>query len=129
MNDEHNEPQFGNRIRHLLNQAEPLPPSVSARLRAARELALSRQNPESARGVVWVGGILGRLGGLSGLSLRLIVPLFALAIGLAAVYSWHQQQRAAEVEELDALVLTGELPIDAYLDRGFEAWLKKRASF
>lgn len=124
-----NEPQFGNRIRHLLNQGAPLPPSVSARLRAARELALARQQPESARGLVWAGGILGRLGGLSGLSLRLIVPLLALAIGLAAVYSWHQQQRAAEVEELDALVLTGELPIDAYLDRGFEAWLKKRASF
>ena len=129
MNDDHHEPQFGNRIRHLLNQGEPLPPSVSARLRAARELALARQRPESARGLVWAGGILGRLGGLSGLSLRLIVPLLALAIGLAAVYSWHQQQRAAEVEELDALVLTGELPIDAYLDRGFEAWLKKRASF
>ena len=124
-----NEPQFGNRIRHLLNQGKPLGPSVSARLRAARELALARQRPESARGLVWAGGILGRLGGLSGLSLRLIVPLLALAIGLAAVYSWHQQQRAAEVEELDALVLTGELPIDAYLDWGFEAWLKKRASF
>jgi hypothetical protein len=26
-------------------------------------------------------------------------------------------------------VLTGDLPIDAYLDRGFEAWLKKRASY
>jgi hypothetical protein len=53
----------------------------------------------------------------------------ALAISLAAVYTWEQKQRAAEIEELDALVLTDELPIDAYLDRGFEAWLKKRASF
>jgi hypothetical protein len=123
------EPQFGNRIRHLLNQGEPLDPSVSARLRAARELALARQKPEGAQGLVWAGGILGRLGGFSGLSLRLIVPLIALAIGLAAVYAWEQKQRAAEVEELDALVLTGELPIDAYLDRGFEAWLKKRDSF
>ena len=124
-----NEPQIGNRIRQLLNQGAPLDASILAKLRAARERALARQKPESAQGVTWMGGMLGRLGGVRGLSLRLIVPLLALAIGLAAVYSWEQRQRAAEVEELDALVLTGELPIDAYLDRGFEAWLKKRASY
>ena len=124
-----NEPQFGNRIRHLLNQGAPLDASVSVQLRAARERALERQKPETAAGLVWAGGVVGRLGGIGGLSLRLIVPLIALAIGLAAVYTWEQRQRAAEVEELDAQVLTGELPIDAYLDRGFEAWLKKHASF
>ena len=124
-----NEPQFGSKIRQLLNQGAPLGASVSARLRAARERALERQKPESAPGLAWTGGVLGRLGGFSGISLRLVVPLIALAIGLAAVYTWEQSQRAAEVEELDAQVLTGELPIDAYLDRGFEAWLKKRASF
>lgn len=124
-----NEPQFGNKIRHLLSQGAPLDASILAKLRDAREAALARQKPESAHGVTWMGGILGRLGGLSGLSLRLIVPVLALAIALAAVYTWEQRQRAAEVEELDALVLTGDLPIDAYLDRGFEAWLKKRASY
>jgi hypothetical protein len=131
MNDESgfNEPQFGNRIRHLLNQGAPLDAAVAARLRAARTAALARQKPESALGLTWTGGVLARVGGLRGLSLRLVVPVVALAIGFAAVYSWEQRQRAAEVEELDALVLTGELPIDAYLDRGFEAWLKKRASY
>jgi hypothetical protein len=124
-----NEPHFGNRIRHLLNQGAPLDASISARLRAARELALAHQKPESAQGLVLAGGMLGRLGGLRGLSLRLVLPVAALAIGLVATYSWEQNQRAAEVEELDTLVLTGDLPIDAYLDRGFEAWLKKRASF
>lgn len=124
-----NEPQFGNRIRQLLNQGTPLDASILAKLRAAREAALARQKPELAQGVTWMGGLLARMGGFRALSLRLIVPLLALAIGLAAVYSWEQRQRAAEVEELDALVLTGELPIDAYLDRGFEAWLKKRASY
>jgi hypothetical protein len=124
-----NEPQFGNRIRQLINQGAPLDASVLAKLRAARETALAHQKPESAQGVTWMGGLMARMGGLSGVSLRLVVPLLALAIGLAAVYSWEQRQRAAEVEELDALVLTGDLPIDAYLDRGFEAWLKKRASY
>ncbi|HET9735941.1 MAG TPA: DUF3619 family protein [Burkholderiales bacterium] len=124
-----NEPQFGNRIRQLLNQGTPLDASILAKLHAARESALARQKPELAQEVTWMGGLVARMGGFRGVSLRLIVPLLALAIGLAAVYSWEQRQRAAEVEELDALVLTGELPIDAYLDRGFEAWLKKRASY
>jgi len=44
------------------------------------------------------------------------------------VYSWQQKQRAAEVEEIDALLLTDELPIDAYLDRGFQNYLKKTAA-
>jgi hypothetical protein len=43
-----------------------------------------------------------------------------------AVYTWQQNQRAAEIEEVDALLLTDDLPIDAYLDRGFQNWLKKR---
>ena len=37
----------------------------------------------------------------------------------------EQEQRAADVEELDAQLLADDLPIDAYLDRGFETWLKK----
>ncbi len=120
-----NEPQFGNRIRQLLNQGAPLDASVSARLRAGRARALARQKPEAAQGVVWLGGVLG---GLRGVSLRLVLPLVALAFGLAATYSWQQNQRAAEIEELDALLLASELPIDAYLDQGFEAWLKRRAA-
>ena len=54
------------------------------------------------------------------------MPFTALAIGLAAVYTWQQNQRLAEVEEIDAQLLTDELPIDAYLDRNFQSWLKKR---
>ena len=55
-----------------------------------------------------------------------MAPAIALIVSLAAIYTWQQNQRAAEVEELDAMLLTDELPIDAYLDRGFQNWLKKR---
>jgi hypothetical protein len=30
--------------------------------------------------------------------------------------------------EIDTQLLTDDLPIDAYLDRGFQTWLKKRAA-
>ena len=68
------------------------------------------------------------LGGWSGVSLRVMMPAIALLVSVAAVYTWQQNQRVAEVEEVDAMLLTDDLPIDAYLDRGFQNWLKKRLS-
>ncbi|TMH18595.1 MAG: DUF3619 family protein [Betaproteobacteria bacterium] len=34
-------------------------------------------------------------------------------------------QQARDIEETDAAILSSELPIEAYLDRGFQAWLKR----
>ena len=121
-----NEIQFGNKIRQILNGGLQLDEAKAARLAAARKLALERQRPEPAPALAWADNVIGRFGGWSGVSLRLVAPVVALAIGIAAVYTWQQNQRAAEVEEIDALLLTGDLPIDAYLDRGFQNWLKKR---
>jgi len=120
-----NEQQFGYRIRHLLNQSR-VDDATVARLREARELALSRQRPEPAPALAWADNAVGSLGGWSGLSLRVLAPLLALAVAAGAVYSWQQNQRLAEIEEIDAQLLTDDLPIDAYLDRNFQTWLKKR---
>jgi hypothetical protein len=122
-----NEPHFANRIRHLLNQGAPLGAPAAERLRVARERALERRKLESAAGAALAGNAGGSLG-IGGRSLRVFALVLALAVAFAATYTWHQKQRAAEVEELDALVLSSELPIDAYLDQGFQAWLKRRAA-
>jgi hypothetical protein len=121
-----NEMQFGNKIRHILNEGLQLDEARAARLARARMQALERLRPEPAAAFAWADNVLGRLGGWGGVSLRLVAPVVALAIGIAAIYAWQQNQRAAEVEEIDALLLTDDLPIDAYLDRGFQNWLKKR---
>ena len=123
-----NESQFGNQIRLLLNPGVTLSPGAAARLRAARERALERQRAEPAPALAWADNVLGGLGGWSGRSLRLLAPFVALAIGVAAIYTWQQKQLLAEVEEIDAQLLTDELPIDAYLDRNFQNWLKKFAA-
>jgi hypothetical protein len=123
-----NEQQFANRVRLALNEATRLRPGTAERLRAARERALAVQRAEREPALAWADNVLGRLGGIGGLSLRLLLPATVVAIGLAAIYAWQQDQRLAEIEEIDAQLLTDDLPIDAYLDRGFEAWLKKRAA-
>jgi hypothetical protein len=127
-----NEAQFGNKVRHLLNQGLRAnlknPSRVAERLRTAREQALARQRPEPAPALAWADNVLGTFGGWSGLTVRVMLPLVVLAAGVSGVYSWQQYQRAAEVEEIDALLLTDDLPIDAYLDRGFQNWLKKTST-
>ena len=37
---------------------------------------------------------------------------------------WQSVQQVRDLEETDAAILTSDLPIEAYLDRGFPAWLK-----
>ena len=121
-----NESQFGTKIRHLLNQPRELGGGVEKRLRAARELALQHQRPEPAPALAWADNMVGSLGGWGGVSLRVIFPLLVLAASVGAVYTWQQKQQLAEVEEIDALLLTDDLPIDALLDRNFQNWLRKR---
>jgi hypothetical protein len=121
-----NEDQLGSQVRHLLHQAIDLPPEAAERLRAAREQALAHQHPESAPALQWADNVLGSLGGWAGVSLRVLLPVALLVAGLVGIYAWQQNQTAAEIEEIDAMLLTDELPIEAFLDRGFQDWLKKR---
>ena len=123
-----NEHQFGNKVRLILNQGLRLDAGAAEKLRAARTRALARQRPEPAPLLAWADNVLGNFGGWSGFSMRLVLPVAMLVAGLTGVYSWQQYQRVAELEEIDAQLLTDDLPIDAYLDRGFQNWLKKTSS-
>ena len=114
-------------LRHLLNQGISVRPEAAQRLQQAREQALARQRPEPAPVLAWADNVLGDVG-WGGLALRVLLPLAMLLGSGAAIYGWQQNQRAAELEEIDSMLLTDDLPIDAYLDRGFQSWLKKRVA-
>ena len=123
-----NEMQFGNRARHHLNQGLDLPPHITEALQEARQEALARQRPEPAPALAWADNIAGSFGGWAGFSLRFLVPIIMLLVAVAALYGWQQNRTVSEIEEIDAQLLTDDLPIDAYLDRNFQNWLKKRAA-
>lgn len=116
------------KIRHALNEnLDALPASTTERLAAARAQALARKKPEPARktGRRWLdldalfsGPALSRLG--------VAVPLLALVIGMGGVYQHEQQQRIAALADIDAAVLADELPLTAYLDTGFNAYLESQ---
>ena len=127
MNEPHfDESRFGNRVRRLLNQGLELDPARRERLRAAREQALAHQRAEPAPALRWADNVLGGFGGWRGFSTRLAVLVAVLVLAVSGIYTWQEKRRVAELVEIDSELLTDDLPIDAYLDRGFQNWLKSR---
>ena len=56
----------------------------------------------------------------------MLLLLLALLVILAlfGAQQWQAYQQLRDIEETDAAILSSDLPIDAYLDRGFQNWLK-----
>ena len=55
---------------------------------------------------------------------RLWVGVALIVVAAFGYQQWSAYQDLKEIEETDAALLASDLPIDAYLDRGFENWLK-----
>jgi len=108
-----------------------LPYSVSERLRAARVQAVARRKPaglRTASSVDTSGGAASLTFGDEGQSLwnriASALPLIALAAGLILIHTIEDELRATEVAEVDAALLTDDLPPSAYADPGFAQFLK-----
>ena len=125
---------FAYQVRHALNEnLDNLPAATTERLAAARHIALSRKKKGFPLSVfVTKNAIAGHAGGFfadqfSWVSrMGVAVPLFALMVGLVGIYQFEQQERITETAEIDADVLSDELPLSAYLDHGFNAYLTTR---
>ena len=121
---------FAYKVRHALNEnLDNLPASTADRLASARKLAVSRKKADAPARLAQRAPA-GNVGGLFNFSflnrVGVVFPLLALAAGLAGVYQYQEEQRIAEIAELDAAVLSDELPLTAYLDHGFNAYLAQR---
>jgi hypothetical protein len=92
------------------------------RLRAAREQALTRKRKGSTA-VATAGGPLMFFGFDFAWTAHL-VPLAVLVFGLITMNYWHQSRYTEEVADIDAQMLVDDLPPNAYLDQGFNSWLR-----
>jgi len=117
-------------VAYLSAGAAELPHDISERLRVARLQAIAQRKivrPAPAFQVVGYGGsaTLGWGGGVSWWArVGSVVPLIALVVGLLAINSIQNDNRAQEVAEVDAALLTDELPPAAFADPGFVQFLK-----
>lgn len=119
-------------VSYLSAGAVDLPHDISERLRAARAQAVSKRKiakTQTASNVVHLGsgaaltwgsdeglGWWGRIGS--------VLPLIALVVGLLAINSLQNDNRAQEIAEVDSALLTDELPPAAFADPGFVQFLK-----
>ena len=127
MNDP--ESEFARKIIGYLDQgAAELRPGTLYRLKQARAAALANVGatessvPElaAAGGPTFSGGHPN----LRANAVRwLAVALFVAAAGFG-YQQWRGVEQVYEFEDLDMHLLASDLPIDAYLDRGFQNWLR-----
>ena len=128
------EVNFAYKIRNALNERlDTLPATTTDRLASARLKALAAKRPEQSAPLtvpfrVLAGGFGGWMPQSSWFNRAgLILPLIALIVGLSGMYNYEQQKRLNETADIDAAVLSDELPLTAYLDQGFSAYLARHA--
>ncbi len=107
-------------------------PAAAERLAAARKLALSRKKPEPLMLRINRLALAGQFGShlqqpFSWLGrVGVITPLLVGALVFIGLYQFEQEQHIAEQAEIDLAVLSDDLPVSAYTDQGFNAYLATR---
>ena len=111
---------------HLDRGADQIDAATRERLLAARERALlSYRATEPVPGFAWAGHATSQVTGHRINSLRNAVALGAILLALTGLAVWISAGPTNELADVDAGLLTDELPINAYLDKGFDSWLKR----
>jgi hypothetical protein len=95
------------------------------RLQAARNAAMQKYHAEPAIGLAGEGLTASRLRHSQLLSARILLPLALVLLSLGGIVYWQTAKQSNDIEEIDAHLLTDDLPINAYLDKDFDAWLKR----
>lgn len=126
------EARFAHRVAaRLTEQSSNVSADISERLRFAREQALERAHaarPATAAQPVVLGRGSAALGGRGGWGwwnrLALALPLVALVGGLVLIQNAHDDEQIAAAAEVDAALLSDDVPPAAYADAGFVEFLK-----
>ena len=123
-----NELHFAYKLRQYLNHGlHELPTTTLDRLASARRQALARQKVVVHRSALATAGDFVQHQ-IESLHLRQVLLALLLAFGVATYTYWSADESIAEIEAIDSALLADDLPIAAYTDRGFAAWLKSSAS-
>ena len=113
---------------YLDARASQLSPTLARRLSESRRLALVQMNARPAQTtVVNRGGTLAQSGGFTD---HITDPTFwgagllvAMALAMYGGVHWDQNRRAADAAEADMEILSSDVPMDVYFDKGFKTWL------
>lgn len=131
MNSQQDHELAAKKVAALLDQgAREIDSATAAKLLEIRKEALAHFTDKPAHSWVpeWATTVGGWLGGRpgSGLNMRMSVVFLALLASLACVIAWQTfGQQGNEIADIDTALLTDELPPNAFLDKGFDAWVRR----
>ena len=130
-----NDDNFSRKLTGYLDQGTAdLKAGTVYRLQNARAAALARladpvgvHASDSRLAHAFAGaGARGSSGGRNLLtSARLWLGIAIIVAAAFGYQQWQVYQQVNEIVELDAQILSSDLPIDAYLDQGFRNWLTR----
>jgi hypothetical protein len=114
-------------VQHLNSGLGQIKQGTLYQLQSARKAALDRHKavPQSALVPVWAGNIAFKISHSPYFNARNLFAVGLLVLGLLGAGYWQVVLQGNDIADIDASLLSEELPIDAYLDSGFEAWLKR----
>jgi hypothetical protein len=117
----------GKIVQHLDQGLDHFKQGTLYQLQSARQAAIDRyvEAPQPAFGLAWAGNIAFNVSHSRHFNVRNLLALGLLLLSLIGVTYWQVAIQANDIAEIDANLLSGDLPIDAYLDSDFEAWLKR----
>ncbi len=123
-----NEERYAHRIRQSLNYGlQDIPQATARRLEAARMLALSRQKQRAPQ-LATAGGHGHFHVGSDSSHAKQALAILALLVGMYLSFYWQSHQYISNLEEVDSALLADDLPPEAFLDKGFSAWLSDDSS-
>lgn len=122
-----NEHELAKKIVRVLNQdMANLDPKASARLKSARDAAMTQYRAhQTVQNMT-----LANHGSFFNESRdwiahhRLWLPIAALIIGLIAIAYSQTNLQGDELADVDASILSSDLPVDAYVDHRLSTWLE-----
>lgn len=103
-----------------------LSPEITARLSKGIQQALAHQKQTSGWLHMFNGSTLSMVGVMR--PARTVLALLAMVAGMMGSYYWNSYQNAEDNIDVDTALLSDELPMDAYTDQGFRAWLEHNNS-
>lgn len=120
-----NELHFAYKVRQHLNRGlRELRPETTKRLATARQRAVANHKQSVRLSVLAsVGGFAQHY--FDGLRIKQVLTAFILLLCLVFTAYWIADQRVTELGAIDSALLSDDLPINAFTDKGFDAWLKR----
>ena len=125
MNDE--EYRLGSKIAQALDRdCAALDPRLASRLQEVRPQALTRHRVFAGR--LAMAGLGSFAPEILLRQTRSVAAIAALILGMIGTYYWNAFEDADDFAEIDSALLADDLPVAAYTDQGFHAWIDHSSS-